>query len=69
MTPVDINHVRRLNEERRKINRIPFKEIIWMDGDKPVDVPQQLHNEWEFTGLNNIDFVEYGIDNDTKEPT
>ena len=57
---VNIDEVRRLQARRREINRVPLQDIIWVDDTGkvfPVTPAQVEHHR--FTGLNNIDFVEF----------
>jgi hypothetical protein len=55
---VDINHVRRLIDELHKVNAVPFDEIEWCDGDTPIEIADEVRDEWKFTGLSNKSFVE-----------
>jgi hypothetical protein len=54
---VDVEYVRKLQEERMKINRMNFKDIEWYENGKKVEVSPQIIDDFEFTGLNNTDFI------------
>lgn len=55
---LDINEVRKLNEQRDAINALDFKSIEWMDGDTLLPVTPEIQERWRFIGLCNTNFVE-----------
>ena len=54
---IDIEHVRKIQEERMKINTVPFKQIEWYEDGKKVNISPKIAEDFLFTGLNNIDFI------------
>ena len=44
-------------EQQRKWNSIPLSDIEFYERGVKLDIPKGLIDEWEFTGLNNIDFI------------
>lgn len=58
---VDINEVIAMFKRRREINSVPLENIIWMDGDKVLEVPREWIDRYKFTGLNNVDFIDMEI--------
>lgn len=54
---VHINSLQALLDIISEINNVPFDEIQWMKDGKPLDVPQELKDEFKMTGLSNKDFV------------
>jgi hypothetical protein len=54
---IDIEDVRELMEARARINRVDVGDIdFWFEG-KRVTIPQEEADEWDFTGLNSVDFI------------
>ena len=58
---IDINEVKALKSRLREINKLEFRDIVWVDGDKELEIPKQFSDDWEFTGLNNADFIYTGF--------
>lgn len=54
---VDIEHVRKIQAERMKINKLNFDDIEWYEDGKKVKVSSKVCEDFKFTGLNNIDFI------------
>lgn len=43
----------------RLVNAVPFNDIRWMDSDgEQFDIPDEIREEFKFTGLSNCSFVE-----------
>lgn len=61
-TIVTIEEVRALQERRREINRIDLKDIDFYENGVIVTPDKDVIEEWCFTGLSNIDFVEMVLD-------
>ena len=57
MRRVDIEYVMYLIEERNKINSLNLEEIEFYFGNKKLDIPEEVIEEFMFTGLNNTDFI------------
>ena len=64
---VNIEEVIQLSKKRCKINGYQFDKIEWYIGGKKLDIPQDLLEDWEFTGLNNIDFISTGYYKNDRE--
>ena len=58
---VDLEHVRKLYEERMKINKLNFEDIEWYENGERVEVSPKIIKDFKFTGLNNTDFVTMNI--------
>ena len=57
---VNIEDVKRIAEERAKINRLQFDKIVWFENGVSLEIPQEVLDNWEFIGLNNMDFITTG---------
>ncbi len=57
---VSVEEILLMQEERAKINRIPLNEILFFENGKPLKIPDKIVEDFEFTGLNNIDFITSG---------
>jgi hypothetical protein len=60
-TKVDVNGIKAAQEEIRRINKIPFEDIIWMDGDREIPVSDAVKENWRFVGMTNCSFIEYDL--------
>lgn len=58
---VNIEDVRRIRDERAKINKLDFRDIDWYENGQKVEFEQSTLDDFEFTGLCNIDFIGLGI--------
>ena len=58
---VDIEHVLKLQAERRKINELDLNDIEWYEDGKKVEVSPKVIEEFKFTGLCNTDFITMDI--------
>jgi hypothetical protein len=54
---VNIEHIKYLKSEQRKINKIPLESIKFYEKGKLLKIDKSLVNEFKFTGLANIDFI------------
>lgn len=63
---IDINEVKRLQERRREINAIPLGDIVWVDGERVIEISPKVLREWIFTGLSNVDFIDMDVYLDTE---
>jgi hypothetical protein len=54
---IDIEDVFKLQEQRAEINKGMVSEKEFYKNGKKVDIPKAELDEWDFTGLNNSDFV------------
>lgn len=54
---VAIEWVQYLMEERAKINHLELCDIEFYEKGVKLDIPEEVIKDFEFTGLNNIDFV------------
>ena len=57
-TIINIEEVRALQERRREINKIDLNDIDFYENGVMVTPTKEALEEWRFTGLSNIDFVE-----------
>ena len=58
MTEIAIEEVQALIARVREINRIEFNEIEWTKDGKPMDIPENIREEFQFIGLSNVAFIE-----------
>ncbi len=54
---IDIERVIKLREELNLINKLSFDDIIWMNGDKQLEVSDEKRESWKYIGLSNTDFI------------
>ena len=61
---VNINRVLDLLSELNKINEAKLNDITWVKDGKEISVSQEMIDEYEFIGLNNVGFItnKYYID-------
>jgi predicted ATP-grasp superfamily ATP-dependent carboligase len=57
---VKVEYVKWLKEELLKINSVPLEDIIWIENEKLADVDAEVVDNFDFTGLNNVDFIMTG---------
>lgn len=57
MIKITIEEVFELQKRRQRINKLPLEKIIWRKNGKPIVISKEIIEHWEFTGLNNIDFI------------
>jgi hypothetical protein len=63
MIRVDVERIRELKSALAEINRLDFDSIEWFEDGKKIEIEPGAVRFWEFTGLNNADFVECCLDN------
>lgn len=56
---VDIEYVKDLKKKLREINVIPFENIVWTNKGEAIPIDKEVREEFQFTGLNNVDFVDF----------
>jgi len=54
---VDVNEVLYQANERRIINSQKLKDIEFFKDGKRIEIPADAIKDWEFTGLNNENFI------------
>lgn len=54
---VDIEQVRKIQEERMKINKMDLEDIEWYEGGKKIEISPKVIEDFKFCGLNNTDFI------------
>lgn len=54
---IDINHVIKITNERTKINNLKLSECDFIENGVKIEIPQEMFDEWAYSGLNNIDFI------------
>ena len=55
----DVDHIVRLKSELQRYNKMNLREATFLKGGVPVEIPVELIDEFEFTGLNNADLVDF----------
>ena len=59
MVKITIEEVEALQKRRREINHTPIEEIEWTENGKAIPVTPEQLDDFKFTGLCNIDFVDF----------
>jgi len=54
---VDVEDIYALQDERARYNRLDLKDIEFYHDGELVTIPEEVLEEWRFTGLSNICFV------------
>jgi hypothetical protein len=54
---IDIEEIQRFLEWRGILNRTPLRNIDFFEDGKLVEYPETLIEEFEYTGLSNLDFI------------
>lgn len=54
---VAIEYIKWLQGERAKINRAELEDIEFFENEMKLVIPKKVIEDFEFTGLNNIDFI------------
>jgi hypothetical protein len=57
ITRIAIEEVLAITKRRQEINKIPLRHIIWTKDETPIDIDRKTIEDWDFTGLSNIDFI------------
>lgn len=58
MTYISIEEIRDIQRRRREINDYDLEDIIFTFEGEPIQVSKEEVENFKYTGLNNIDFVE-----------
>jgi hypothetical protein len=58
---VDLAVVRALLKERRRINRATLEQLVFRDRATTFTATPQQLDRWRFTGMNNLDFIDFEI--------
>lgn len=61
MTKIDINEILALEKRYEEINHTEFDKIVWMDGDKELEIRDIDTKMFRFCGLSNINFITMGF--------
>lgn len=54
---VPIEYAEWLYNEKAKINKTPRNKLVLTLNNKVCEIPENVIDEWDFTGLNNMDFI------------
>ena len=54
---IAVEYIKWLTSERQKINKTPLNEIEFYEDGMKVDISKKTIKDFEFTGLNNVDFI------------
>jgi len=58
---INLEDIRKNVEQRREWNSARLDRIEFYEDGVQLDIPIELIDEFEFTGLNNIDFITTGF--------
>jgi hypothetical protein len=61
MIKVSVEEVRELLNRIMSINALELEEIVWTERGIELNISQRALENFEFTGLNNIDFIMTGM--------
>jgi hypothetical protein len=56
-TKIDVQDVFNLANERGRMNRPELKDLEFINDGKICPIPNKVLEDWEFTGLSNVDFI------------
>ena len=62
---MDVEHVRQVQAERLRINKMDLKDIEWYEGGKKLEVSPEVIKDFVFTGLCNTDFITMDVYKET----
>lgn len=54
---ISVEEIMQMYNRRREINRCPLKDLEIYESGVLVNIDPKLIEEWDFTGLSNIDFI------------
>jgi hypothetical protein len=63
MTTINLNEIESLLKQYDDINKLELHDLTFQYNGKPIHVPQEHLNEWQFMGLNNITLIRGLLDN------
>ena len=55
---VNIEDIRKNIEFRKEINSVELTDIDFYENGKKIEVSEKVIDDFRFTGLNNIDFID-----------
>ena len=59
-TPISVEFINGLMEQRAIINRLDIQEIAFVENGKELALPDGLVDDWKFSGLDNVGFITSG---------
>ncbi len=54
---IDIERIKALKKELSDFNKLRLQDIEFYENGKKLDIKSELVKEFEFIGLNNVDFI------------
>jgi len=57
---INIEYIKFLKDEMHKINALDLDDIDFHEDGESIEISKKAKYEFEFTGLNNIDFITSG---------
>jgi predicted ATP-grasp superfamily ATP-dependent carboligase len=54
---IAIEEIREMQKRRNEINKLDLCDIIWTENNEEVKIDSKVIEDFELTGLNNIDFI------------
>ncbi len=67
-TRIDIELIDAVQAFRQYVHKLTLDDIDFYENGEKVDIPQELVDEFELTGLNNIDFITSNYYKKTNDP-
>lgn len=58
MAYVDIEEVRQAQDVLGTVNRLDLSDIVFEYDGQQISPAKEVIDEWDFTGLNNVDFID-----------
>lgn len=65
---VSIDEIEAMQRERARVNKADLKEIVFTKDGFVLNIPLEVRKAFEFTGLNNIDFITSGTYKEIPRP-
>ena len=59
---VNVEYIEELLRQLREVDSVPFDEIEWYKNGELLVIDKKILDDWKFTGLNNRNFPEYGLE-------
>jgi hypothetical protein len=58
---VNVEKLLKLKQELAEINSADLADIEFYENGKLLDISAEIISEWEFIGMNNVDFITTGF--------
>ena len=62
---MDVEHIRQVQAERMRINKLKLEDIEWYEKGKKIEISPQVIKDFNFIGLTNTDFITMNVYKET----